>query len=103
MEKSICDSVIYSAVVGPVHEAHKLLFHRQPHHSMCLIRSLCNVSVAWFLYAITKLHGLKPLFQDLKALKPFQLNGARVILFFHVEGTIYSPCFSPLKYVNYFV
>jgi len=46
MEKSICDSVIYSAIVVPVHEAHELLFHRQLHHFMCLISSLYNVSIA---------------------------------------------------------
>lgn len=39
METSICDSVIYSAIVVPVHQAHELLFHRQP-------SSLYNVSIA---------------------------------------------------------
>lgn len=46
METSICDSVIYSAIVVPVHQAHELLFHRQPHHFVCLISSLYNVSIA---------------------------------------------------------
>lgn len=46
MKTSICDSVIYSDIVVPVHKAHELLFHRQPHHFMCLISSLYNVSIA---------------------------------------------------------
>lgn len=57
METSICDSVIYSAIVVPVHPAHELLFHRQPHHSVCLISSLYNVSIAQFLCAVNKFHG----------------------------------------------
>jgi len=46
MEKSMCDSVIYRDIVVPVHRAHELLSHRQPHHFMCLISSLYNVSIA---------------------------------------------------------
>jgi len=57
MKTSICDSVIYSDIVVPVHKAHELLFHRQPHHFCQPLYKKCRSIASSLIKTETSIAG----------------------------------------------